>query len=607
MLLSAEKITKSYSEQILLNDISLYIDEGDKIGVIGVNGTGKSTFLKILAAEEQPDSGTVSKYSGVRIRYLAQNPLWDEQLTVLEHVLSGVPQLKESDEFAVKRILTKLGISEFDTPVSSLSGGQKKRVAIASVLIDPGEILILDEPTNHLDNEMIQWLESYLIKYTGALIMVTHDRYFLDRVTNRIVEIDNGHLYSYQANYSQYVELKAQREEMELGSERKRQSILRKELEWIQQGAKARSTKSKERIARFEALRAKSGPAKAAKLELGSMSSRLGKKTIEINDVSSGFDGKMLIKHFSHMLLRDERIGIVGKNGCGKSTLLNIISGKLLPDSGSVVWGDTVKIGYFSQNSEELDLQLRVIDYIKDIAVAIETQDGTLSAAQMLEKYLFTPAMQWNTIGRLSGGERRRLYLLGILMQAPNILLLDEPTNDLDIPTLIILEEYLESFNGAVIAVSHDRYFLDKVADTIFDFTGDGEIKKYLCSYSDYWEQNTATQSPKKTQTSMPAPTKPARISNNKKLKFTYNEQREFECIDAEIAGLEKELEDTAALIEDAASDYLKLQELLALEKTLNEKLEYKMERWVYLNELAEKIAGNETPIQSQPIINNQV
>ncbi len=592
MLLSAEKISKSYSEKILLRDISLFIDEGDKIGVIGVNGTGKSTFLKILASEEQPDSGTVEKYSYVRIQYLAQNPLWDEQLTVLQHVFSGAPELKETDEFEAKSILTKLGISKFNTPVSSLSGGQKKRVAIASALINPCEILILDEPTNHLDNEMVQWLESYLIKYTGALIMVTHDRYFLDRVTNKIVEIDNGHLYSYQANYSQYIELKAQREEMELGSERKRQSILRKELEWIQRGAKARSTKSKDRIARFEALSVKSGPATASKLELGSMSSRLGKKTIEINDVSFGFDGNPIIKNFSHILLRDERIGIVGKNGCGKSTLLNIISGKLLPDSGSVVWGDTVKIGYFSQDSEELNLHLRVIDYIKEIAATIETEDGIATASQMLEKYLFTPDMQWNTIGRLSGGERRRLYLLGILMQAPNVLLLDEPTNNLDIPTLIILEKYLEFFNGVVIAVSHDRYFLDKVVDTIFDFTDDGEIKKHLCSYSDYWAQNTATQSSKKT----PGPTAPARINNSKKLKFTYKEQREFACIDSEIANLEKELEDTAVLIEDAASDYIKLQQLLAIKQTLNEKLEYKIERWVYLNDLAEKIAGNVIP-----------
>ena len=588
MLLSAEKITKSYSEKALLKDVSLYIDKGDRIGIIGANGTGKSTFLRILAQFEDPDAGTVTKYSGVRLQYLPQNPIWDEGLTVLEHVFSDAPALRESKEFEAKKILTQLGITDIDKLVGSLSGGQRKCMAIASALIHPCDVLILDEPTNHLDIDMVQWLESYLVKYPGAIIMVTHDRYFLDRIANKIVEIDGGHLYSYQANYSAYLELKAQREEMELGSERKRQSILRKELEWIQRGPRARGTKSKDRIARFEALSEQSGPSDAAKLELKSISTRLGRKTVEIDDISIGFGGKPLISHFGHTLLRDDRIGIIGRSGCGKSTLLKIISGRLMPDSGSVVLGDTVKLGYFSQDSTELDLNCRVIDYIKEISGVPETAEGALTASQMLEKYLFTPDMQWNTIGRLSGGERRRLYLLGTLMQAPNVLLLDEPTNDLDIQTLTVLEEYLESFSGAVMVVSHDRYFLDKVADTIFDFRGNGEIKKYLGSYSEYWRQNAVEQPVKKAPDQM----EKAKTSSDKKLKFSFREQREFECIDAEIAALEQELNDLNARIQIASSDYILLQELMTQKNALEKALEEKMERWVYLNDLAEKIAG---------------
>lgn len=590
MYLSAEKIRKNYSEKALLHDISLYIDKGDKIGVIGVNGTGKSTLLKILAQVEEPDAGTVSKFSGISIQYLPQNLIWNEELTVLEHVFFDAPSLQETMDFEAKKILTKFGVIEFDQLVSNLSGGQKKRVAIASALIHPCEILILDEPTNHLDTDMIAWLENYLIKFTGAIIMVTHDRYFLDRVTNKIVEIDYGDLYTYPANFSRYLELKAQREEMELGSERKRQSILRKEIEWIQRGARARSTKSKDRIERFEALSDKKGPVESAKLEIDTLSTRLGKKTIEINDISFGYDGKQLIDHFEHMLLRDDRIGIIGKNGCGKSTLLNIISGQQKPHSGSVVMGDTVRLGYFSQDAEELDLNQRVIDYIKEFSGTIETANGTLTAAQMLEKYLFTPDLQWNTIGRLSGGERRRLYLLGILMQAPNVLLLDEPTNDLDIQTLAILEEYLEYFNGAVIAVSHDRYFLDKVTDTIFDFRGDGTIQKYLGSYSEYCQQDISEDNPKKTS----EPAVPIRVNGNKKLKFSFKEQREFESIDEEIADLENKLEELAKQIQIASSDYIKLQELMTQKEERNKMLEDKIERWAYLNDLAEKIAADE-------------
>lgn len=594
MLLSAEKITKSYSEKVLLNGISLYLGEGDKVGVIGVNGTGKSTFLKIIAGEEEPDSGTVSKSPSINIGYLPQNPIWKENLTVLEHVFYGASsEMNESKNYEAKNVLTRLGITEFDKPISLLSGGQRKRVAIAGALIHQSDVLLLDEPTNHLDNETIIWLENYLIKYSGAIIMVTHDRYFLERVTNKIVEIDNGNLYSYQANYSKYLELKAEREEMELGTARKRKSLLRKELEWMRQGPTARGTKSKDRIARFEELSKNSGVAKTEKLEINSVSTRLGRKTVEINNISKSFGNKTVIKNFEHIILRDARIGIVGKNGCGKSTLLNIISGSIQPDSGSVVTGDTVNIGYFSQNCEQMDISLRVIDYIKDINEIIETPDGTLTASQMLEKFLFPPDLQWNLISRLSGGERRRLYLLGIIMLAPNILLLDEPTNDLDIETLTILEDYLEGFRGAVVAVSHDRYFLDKVVDTIFEFQGGGKIRKCLGGYSDYLAGKTDELNQKKAVKTKTQFVK--RDSGNKKLKFSFKEQREFENIDAEIETLEEQQRELSQTMQIEASNYVRLQELMNQKEALEKALEEKTERWVYLNDIAEKIAQDES------------
>ena len=589
MLLSAERIRKSYSEKVLLRDVSLFIEKGDKIGVIGVNGTGKSTFLKILAQVEEPDDGMVVKYTGVRIQYLSQNPVWDETMTVMEHVFADVPELQEENEFEAKSILTRLGITDFDTPVRSLSGGQRKRVAIASALIHPCDVLILDEPTNHLDTDMIEWLEGFLIRFTGAVVMVTHDRYFLDRVANRIVEIDHGQLYGYQANFSKYLELKAQREEMEFGSERKRQSILRKELEWLQRGPRARGTKSKDRIARYEALSEKSGPEGPSKLELSSVSSRLGKKTVELHDVSAGFDGKTLFRQLDHYLLRDDRIGVIGKNGSGKSTLLDIIAGRLKPDGGSVELGDTVRLGYFSQDSAELDLTMRVIDYIREIAGAAGTADGALAASHMLEKYLFPPDLQWNTIGRLSGGERRRLFLLGILIGAPNVLLLDEPTNDLDIQTLAVLEDYLETFNGAVVVVSHDRYFLDKIADTLFDFRGDGTIRKYLGCYSDYVEK-CKSETPESAARKAPEAAPAVRSASGRKLKFSFKEQREFDTIDGDIAALETEIAGVSAQMEQASSDYIRLQELMAQKERLDGALEEKMERWLYLNDLAERI-----------------
>ena len=594
MLLSAEKITKSYSEKILLNGVSLYLNEGDKIGVIGVNGTGKSTFLNIIAQMEDPDSGTISKNPGVRIEYLQQNPVWNEKLTLLEHVFQGTAtDLRQTKEYEAKTVLTKLGLTEYDTPISELSGGQRKRAAIASALIHPCEVLILDEPTNHLDNEMVMWLETYLSRYTGAIIMVTHDRYFLDRVTNKIIELDHGNLYSYQANYSKYLDMKAQREEVTSGTERKNKSLLRKEYEWMQQGPKARGTKSKDRIARFETLSDSIGRSESTRLELSSMSTRLGKKTLEITDISKSFGSREYVSHFSHIISRGARIGIVGKNGCGKSTLLNMISGRLLPDMGTVVFGDTVKLGYFSQDSQEMDVSLRVIDFIRNIAETIETRDGPLSASQMLEKFLFTPDLQWNTIKRLSGGERRRLYLLSIIMEAPNFLLLDEPTNDLDIQTLTILEEYLDNFSGAVITVSHDRYFLDKIVDTIFDFQDDGTITKYLGSYSEYLgqkEDNAGRQAASEVKI-----TPDKSWNKNRKLKFTYNEQREYEKIDSDIADLETQLYDVSIVMHKESSNYIKLQELMEKKESLEHSLDEKMSRWVYLNDLAEKIAETDS------------
>jgi ATP-binding cassette subfamily F protein uup len=606
ILLSAEKITKSYSERKLLRDISLYISEGDKIGVIGINGTGKSTLLKIIAEVETPDIGTLTKATGVRIGYLPQNPLFVDGLTVLEQVFKGASsELIELKEYEAKSILTRLGITDFYCDISLLSGGEKKRVAIASALINPSEILVLDEPTNHLDNDMVIWLENYLRRYTGAILMITHDRYFLDRVTNRIVEISNGNLYLYQTNYSKYLELKAQREEMEISSERKNKSLYRKELEWIMRGARARGTKSKERIERFENLSQREKLSVGDKFSLSSVTTRLGKKTVEIKNISKSFGEKQLIRNFEHIILRDARIGIIGKNGCGKSTLLKVIIGEVFPDHGTVIRGDTVKLGYFSQESEEMDTSLRVIDYIRGISESIQTVDGTLTASQMLEKFLFPADLQWNIIDKLSGGERRRLFLLRVIMDAPNILLLDEPSNDLDIETLVILEDYLENFNGAVVVVSHDRYFLDKVVDQIFEFQSDGTLKKYNGGYSDYLEKSIAQNKKQKFETTKDRKSpevKDNRIENNltyadeatlkqKKPKFTFKEQQEYEEIENVIADLEDKLNVLEEKIQIEASNYTILGDLLAEKEELEKTLAAKINRWVYLNDLAERIA----------------
>lgn len=598
MLLSAEKLGKSFSEKTLLKDVSMYIDEGDKIGVIGINGAGKSTLLRIMAQEDEPDQGTLSVGQNVRVEYLPQNPVMKEGLSVLDQVFLHAPELRESDEYEAKKILTKLGITAFDAPGNLLSGGQKKRVAIARALIRPCDVLILDEPTNHLDTSMIEWLENFLVRYSGAILMVTHDRYFLERVTNRIVEIDRGSAYAYEANYSKYLALKAEREEMELASERKRQSILKKELAWMQQGPKARGTKSKDRIARFYSLSEQNGPAAAENLEMNALSSRLGKKTVEIDRLTKRIGERTLIRDFTHLLLRDERIGVVGPNGCGKSTLLNLIAGRIEPDEGTVVCGETVRIGYMSQHNEEMDPSERVVDHVKSIAASVETTEGTLSASQMMEKFLFPSDLQYSPIGKLSGGERRRLGLLSILMQAPNILLLDEPANDLDIQTLTILEDYLQQFPGAVITVSHDRFFLDKVVDTIFAFQPDGTIRKFLGGFSDYQEENAAMSAAKKDAAPKSASQKSegkaegeaAKPAASKKLKFSFKEQREFETIDNDLAEIESEIEALKAQVLKESSDYQKLQELLAQQEDAEKRHDAKMERWLYLNELAEKI-----------------
>ncbi|MEG2081673.1 MAG: ABC-F family ATP-binding cassette domain-containing protein, partial [Oscillospiraceae bacterium] len=529
VLLTGDKLSKAYTERSLLNETGFTIESGDKIGVIGVNGTGKTTLLKIVAGLESADSGSIIKSSGLRVGYLPQTPDFAKDGTVLEEVLRGVSLTsKQAKEYECKSILTRLELFDFDAKVSTLSGGQKKRVALAAALVCEVELLILDEPTNHIDSKMVTWLEEYLSKYRGAVLMVTHDRYFLDRVTNKILELDRGKLYSYTCNYTKFLELKAQREDMAVASERKRQSLIRKEVEWILQGPCGRGTKSQYRIDRLEALKSEKVDLSKSSVDMSSVQSRLGRKIIEINNISKGFTGKKLITDFSYLLLRGDRIGIIGPNGVGKSTLLKLIMGIIPPDSGSIDLGQTVKIGYFSQECEDMNPAMRPIDYIKEEAGQIETVDGVLSATQLLEKFLFTSDLQYTTISRLSGGEKRRLYLLRILITAPNVLILDEPTNDLDIETLTILEDYLSTFVGAVIMVSHDRYFLDKTANRIFSFENGG-IKSYMGGYTDWLiQREDEEQQTPKVQKATTTPTR----QRSEKLKFTFKEAREFEAID---------------------------------------------------------------------------
>lgn len=593
MILTLENISKSFGEKILLDNVNLYINDNEKIGFVGVNGTGKSTLLKIAAQIDEPDNGNVVYSNNARVCYLSQVPEFKENTSVLEQVfLNASSETKMLMEYEAKTILNKLGITEFEKDVNLLSVGQRKRVAIASALVNPCELLILDEPTNHLDNDMISWLENYLIRYKGAILMVTHDRYFLDRVSNRIVELNKGNLYSYEGNYSKYLELKALREENEQSTERKKQTLYKKELAWIQRGARARGTKAKGRIQEFDKLKESLETEIDEKLELSSVSSRLGKKTIEIKHVSKSFGDYKLIDDFEFTLLRNARVGIVGANGAGKSSLMNIIAGKIKPDSGTVEIGSTVKIGYFTQESDDIDISKRVIDYIKDISEIVETLDGKITASQMLERFLFSPDIQYNTIDRLSGGERRRLFLLSVLMKAPNILLLDEPTNDLDIETLNILEDYLESFDGAVITVSHDRYFLDKVVNRILELPGDntGKVKEYNGGYSDYVAARIIGERSNEEDKKYNKKENTEIREKPKKLKFSFKEEREYETIDEDISKLEARIDDLKSQMEINATDYVKLQELMYEKQKTEEGLEEKMNRWIYLNDLAEQI-----------------
>lgn len=597
-ILNVEKVSKTYGEKELFNNISLGINSGDKIGLIGVNGTGKSTLLKIIAGVEEPDEGQVVKGKGIELAYLAQTPLYYENENVLEYVMRG----KHADsQPKAKEILNKLGITNHGAMMNILSGGQKKRAALARTLVEPARLLILDEPTNHLDNDMVLWLEQFIKNFKGELIMVTHDRYFLDNVTNRIVELDKASLYSYDTNYSGFLELKTQREEMERATEAKRQNILRKELAWIRRGCQARSTKQQARIDRFEDMKEASKQARARfdkqLMDMNSVSSRLGRKTVELHNICKSFGERTIIDDFTYIFLRDDRIGIVGDNGCGKSTLMKIIAGQLEPDSGSVEVGETVRIGYFMQENEPLDDSLTVLEFVRSIGEYVTTADGKATASQMCEKFLFTPKQQWTPISKLSGGEKRRLYLLSVLMSAPNVLILDEPTNDLDIETLEILEEYLDGFAGIVITVSHDRYFLDRVVDRIFAFEAGGHLTQYEGGYTDYRdkcvssiynvESNGTSDVPKSKAAGQ---VKKVYNSHEDKIKFTYMEQKEYETIDDDIEKLETKVSELDDEIAKNATSYSKLAELTKEKEDVERQLEEKMERWEYLNDLAEKI-----------------
>ncbi|ADL06628.1 ABC-F family ATP-binding cassette domain-containing protein [Lacrimispora saccharolytica] len=599
-LLTIEHLTKSYTERLLFDDTSFSINEGDKIGLIGINGTGKSTLLRMVSGLEEPDQGTVVKGRNLDIRFLSQNPRFWEGDTILESIVrdnEGHDHVWDLESQA-KAMLTRLGFTDFDSRVETLSGGQRKRVALVSVLLGTADLLVLDEPTNHLDSSMADWLEDYLRRFKGALLMVTHDRYFLDSVTNRIVELDKGKLYSYQENYEGYLKLKAERMDMEAATERKRQSILKVELEWMQRGARARSTKQKAHIQRYETLRDQKGPEADQTVELDSIASRLGRTTVELQEITKAFGEKVLMKNFTYIFLKNDRIGIIGPNGSGKSTFMKIIAGWLTPDSGTVTIGQTVKMGYFSQESEDMDESVKVIDYIRNVAEFVKTKEGSVSASQMLERFLFPPSVQYTNVGKLSGGEKRRLYLLRILMEAPNVLLLDEPTNDLDIQTLTILEDYLDSFQGIVVAVSHDRYFLDRVVRRIFAFEGQGQVTQYEGGYTDYqaafqerYPQSIPGQAEgngKGTQaTEKKSREKP---KGERKFKFSFKEQREWDTIEEDMAALEEKIQALDKQILEAARDFSRLNALMEDKSEQERLLEEKMERWMYLNDLAEKI-----------------
>jgi ATP-binding cassette subfamily F protein uup len=632
-LLTAERLTKSYGVKTLLDHIDFAVEDRDRIGLIGVNGTGKSTLLRILAGAETPDGGSIAIRNGIRIEYLAQQPPFDDDSTVIEHIFRGsspefallreyettlqsierggadadAAQRKLSElsarmdalnawqlESEAKKVLTRLGIGDALQRMGTLSGGQRKRVALAAALLHPADLLILDEPTNHLDTETVYWLERYLQKTKSALLMVTHDRYFLDRVANRIVELDLGAIYRYVGNYSTFLEQKAERMEREASEERKRERLYHQELAWMRKGAKARTTKQKARIDRFETLEGEVGKDRGGEsLDMALGGARLGKKVLEARDVDCGYEDRTLVRGFDAIVQRDDRIGIVGPNGSGKSTLLNVLAGRLEPNRGQVETGPTVKIGYFTQEHAEMDGSQRVIEYIQDAAERIETTDGrSISASQMLERFLFPPAVQWTPISGLSGGEKRRLYLLRVLIGGPNVLFLDEPTNDLDIQTLTVLEDYLDEFGGAVIVVSHDRFFLDRTVDRLWVVENDGSIARYEGNYSDYIEKQALVgeEEPSNARTAAPSTPAAAEADRPTKLKFTFKEQKEYEEIDDKIAALERRLAETAQGIAAAGSDYLKLQQLTDEQNALESQLAEQFERWTYLNELAEKI-----------------
>ncbi len=627
-IVNVENITKSYTERKLFEKASFYLQEGEKVGIVGINGTGKSTLLKIIAGAEEPDEGSVTRANHIVVRYLPQNPIFDEKKSILENVLEQAvcnfePQaqgsgqmtkgLHEADhwnlESSAKNMMTRLGITDFEQKTGTLSGGQKKRIALVAALLVPCDVLILDEPTNHLDSSMADWLENYLKKYKGALVMVTHDRYFLDSVCNRIVEVDKGHVYSYDANYSGFLQLKTEREEMQVASERKRQSVLRKEIEWMQRGARARSTKQKAHIQRYEELRDQKAPEFDSQVEMSSISSRIGRTTIEIKNISKAYGDRTLIQDFSYIFLKHDRVGFIGQNGTGKTTLMKMIAGKIQPDSGTITVGQTIKIGYYTQEIETdekagiayMNPEEKVIDYIKNTAEYVRTEDGLVSASAMLERFLFPSSQQYSKIGKLSGGEKRRLNLLRVLMEAPNVLILDEPTNDLDTQTLAILEDYLDHYDGIVITVSHDRYFLDRIVNRMFAFEGNGVIRQYEGGYTDYvnrrreegledsnsFEKTAATQKSAEDKPNAKATWK----QGTKKLKFSYQEQKDYETIESDIAALEEKIEQLDKEMVTASTDFVKLNELVTEKETTEKLLEEKMDRWMYLEDLAARIA----------------
>ena len=604
-IINIEHISKIFGGKVIFDDVSCGISEGEKIGVIGINGTGKTTLLRVLAGLEQPDEGQVITQNGIRIAYLQQNPAFPEEKTVLSYVTDGMWDMDWTLQSEAKSMLNQLGILDHEQPLAELSGGQRRKAALVRTLVQDFDVLLLDEPTNHLDNEMLTWLEDYLNRYKGTVIMVTHDRYFLDRVSNRILELDHGKIYSYEANYSKFLELKVQREEMALATERKRQSVLRMELEWAKRGCRARSTKQRARLERLEALKAGKAPVSDATLEIEATAARMGRKTVELHHISKRYGEKVLIDDFDYIVLKNQRLGIIGPNGCGKSTLIKIIAGLIEPDSGSVEIGETIQLGYFAQKVPDMNTEQRVIDYIKDVAEYLPTKDGKISASQMLERFLFTPEMQYAPVSKLSGGEKKRLYLLKVIFTGANVYLFDELSNDIDIQTLTILEDFLNSFPGIVITVSHDRYFLDNVVDRIFEFDGNGHLQQYEGGYTDYLETKQKRTSQEtsesgnalfgksgkgKSEEGSSKSSRDWKQNRKTKLKFSYKEQKEFETIDDDIAQLEDGIAALEAEILANATNPGKLNELMKEKEKAEHALEEKMNRWVYLNDLAEKI-----------------